>query len=80
MTTGDPTGTAGDPTGMDLVVTGRDQVATDVVVLTLRRHGGGAVPAWSPGAHVDLELGTDLVRQYSLCGNPADRSALQIAV
>ncbi|GIJ76222.1 Ferredoxin-NADP reductase [Micromonospora phaseoli] len=64
----------------ELVVAGRDQVATNVVVLTLLRPDGGDLPGWTPGAHVDLELGADLVRQYSLCGDPADRTALHVAV
>ncbi|MGW0504549.1 PDR/VanB family oxidoreductase [Micromonospora sp. NPDC003241] len=63
-----------------LVVARRDSVATGVVVLTLCRPDGGEVPAWTPGAHVDLDLGPGLVRQYSLCGDPADRTALQVAV
>jgi ferredoxin-NADP reductase len=33
----------------------------------------GQFPVWTPGAHIDLHLGPDLVRQYSLCG---DRQAL----
>jgi ferredoxin-NADP reductase len=76
---GDPAGMR-DPAGMDLVVAGRDEVATAVIVLTLCRPGGGDLPGWSPGAHIDLVLGPDLVRQYSLCGDPADRSALRVAV
>ena len=35
---------------------------------------------WGPGAHVDLHLGPDLVRQYSLCGDPAERDQWRIAV
>lgn len=41
---------------------------------------------WEPGAHLDLVLrpalvlGPDLVRRCSLCGDPADSSALQVAV
>ncbi|MER5456119.1 PDR/VanB family oxidoreductase [Micromonospora sp. NPDC002389] len=63
-----------------LVVARREAVATGVVVLTLCRPDGGEVPGWTPGAHVDLDLGPGLVRQYSLCGDPADRTALQVAV
>ncbi|EEP70376.1 phthalate 4,5-dioxygenase reductase subunit [Micromonospora sp. ATCC 39149] len=67
-------------TGAELVVAGRDQVAAEAVAISLCRPGGGDLPEWTPGAHVDLELGPGLVRQYSLCGDPADRSALRIAV
>ncbi|MFK4759846.1 PDR/VanB family oxidoreductase [Microbacterium sp. ZW T5_45] len=30
-----------------------------------------ALPAWTPGAHIDLVLPSAPVRQYSLCGDPA---------
>lgn len=38
-----------------------------------------ALPAWEPGAHIDLGL-PDCVRQYSLAGDPADRYCYRIAV
>lgn len=72
--------TDGIPAGIDLTVAGRAEVAAGVVVLTLRRPDGGDLPGWTPGAHIDLECGPDLVRQYSLCGDPADRGTWQIAV
>jgi ferredoxin-NADP reductase len=65
---------------LDLVVAGAEPAAAGVRLLTLRHPGGGELPAWTPGGHVDLVLREDLVRQYSLCGDPADRSALQVAV
>lgn len=64
----------------ELVVCRKETVAAGVVALTLRDPVGAPVPEWEPGAHVDLVLGDDLVRQYSLCGDPADRSALRLAV
>jgi ferredoxin-NADP reductase len=38
------------------------------------------LPQWSAGAHVDLRLPDGRVRQYSLCGDPADRSRYEIAI
>jgi vanillate O-demethylase ferredoxin subunit len=38
------------------------------------------LPAWTPGAHVDLLLPDGRVRQYSLCGDPSDRAGYDIAV
>jgi ferredoxin-NADP reductase len=46
----------------------------------LRDPAGGDLPEWAPGAHIDLRLPGGLVRQYSLCGNPADRSVWRIGV
>ncbi|WP_084101170.1 PDR/VanB family oxidoreductase [Demequina sp. NBRC 110051] len=51
----------------------------DVALITLGNPGGGALPAWQPGAHIDLHLPGDVVRQYSLCGDP-DAPAYRIAV
>jgi ferredoxin-NADP reductase len=66
--------------GFALMLVRRETVAEGVVLLTLRPPEGGPVPSWEPGAHVDVEVATGLTRQYSLCGDPADRSALLIAV
>ncbi|MFJ7585983.1 PDR/VanB family oxidoreductase [Streptomyces sp. NPDC097617] len=38
------------------------------------------LPAWTPGAHVDVTLPSGLVRQYSLCGDPADDGRYTIAI
>ncbi|MEV8320886.1 PDR/VanB family oxidoreductase [Streptomyces sp. NPDC059900] len=56
-----------------------DPVAEDVVALTLRATAGQLAP-WGPGAHIDLSLPNWLTRQYSLCGDPADRDAYRVAV
>ncbi|HEU5471073.1 MAG TPA: PDR/VanB family oxidoreductase [Actinophytocola sp.] len=63
-----------------LVLAHREIVARDVVRLTLRHPENERLPAWEPGAHLDLVLRPELVRQYSLCGDPADRSVFQLAV
>ncbi|MEU6641057.1 PDR/VanB family oxidoreductase [Saccharomonospora sp. NPDC046836] len=68
---------------LDLVLGRKEPVADGVVCLTLRHPKGLPLPAWEPGAHLDLLLGEGsggLERQYSLCGDPADRSALTVAV
>jgi ferredoxin-NADP reductase len=54
--------------------------AEGVVVLDLRDPSGAELPAWSAGAHIDLRLPGGLTRQYSLCGDPADRSVWRIGV
>ena len=54
------------------------QVADEVVELTLTVPDGRALPDWTPGAHVDLILGDDLVRQYSLCSSPRDPSEYRV--
>lgn len=39
-----------------------------------------ALPAWTPGAHVDVLLPNGLARQYSLCGAPNDTVSYRIGV
>ncbi|MFM9442349.1 PDR/VanB family oxidoreductase [Streptomyces acidiscabies] len=65
---------------LDLVVERKEAVAEGVVLLTLRAPDGRPLPEWQPGAHIDLLLSAGLVRQYSLCGDPADRTRFQVAV
>ncbi|MET9458825.1 PDR/VanB family oxidoreductase [Streptomyces canus] len=64
----------------ELVVDRRDAAADGVLALTLRHPLGEELPQWEPGAHIDVVLGPGLERQYSLCGDPADRTAWRIAV
>ncbi|BDZ63805.1 PDR/VanB family oxidoreductase [Agromyces mangrovi Wang et al. 2018] len=64
----------------DVVVRRRTDPVDRVAVVELARVGGLPFPAWRPGAHVDLLASDDLVRQYSLCGDPADDGAWRIAV
>jgi len=63
-----------------VVVDALEPLADGVLGLVLRDAHGADLPPWEPGAHVDVELGPGLVRQYSLCGDPADRRAWRIAV
>ena len=64
----------------DLVVREARAVAADVVVLTLADPRGGELPPWTPGAHVDLILGDDLTRQYSLCSSPSTPDVWRLGV
>ena len=58
----------------------RDDVADGVVALEFEHPQGDDLPAWSPGAHVDVVLGQGMVRQYSLCGDPDERKRWRIAI
>lgn len=65
---------------IELIVTAREDLADDVVGLVLEDPRGTELPEWNPGAHVDVVLTEELVRQYSLCSSPADRRRWKIAV
>ena len=63
-------------------IVGREVVARDenVIALTLAAADGGALPNWHAGAHIDLLLPSGRMREYSLCGDTADREHYRIAV
>ncbi|WP_415648861.1 cytochrome P450/oxidoreductase [Stackebrandtia soli] len=60
-------------------VTAIEPLGGDILAVELSDGNGRPLPRWSPGAHVDLELG-DLSRQYSLCGDPERRDVYRLAV
>jgi ferredoxin-NADP reductase len=77
------TGSGGDAAATDVttgVVTRRVALAPDVVSLRLAAADGAPLASWEPGAHIDLHLASGKVRQYSLHGDPADRSGYDISV
>jgi ferredoxin-NADP reductase len=66
---------------LEVVVARRAAAADDVALLDLALPDGGPLPVWEPGAHVDVLLPDALgERQYSLCGDPADRTTWRIGV
>lgn len=65
---------------LELLVKQMTLEADGVLSLRLVHPDGDPLPEWSPGAHVDLTLKGSLVRQYSLCGDPADRGSYRVAV
>jgi vanillate O-demethylase ferredoxin subunit len=56
------------------------EVASGIKSFELRAASGDALPAFEPGAHIDVHLASDLVRQYSLCGDPRWRDRYLLAV
>ena len=71
---------AGAEAPMLLTVSERRDVAQDIVELTLRNEEGTALRPWAAGAHIDLELGDGLTRQYSLLGDLSDPSVWRVAI
>lgn len=64
-----------------LRVRAKDLVAAGVLELTLvPADAAEELPTWQPGAHVDLHAGNGEIRQYSLCGDPVDRSQWRVAI
>lgn len=56
-----------------------EREADGIVRIVLESPEGGALPAWSAGAHVNLIMG-GYDRRYSLCGDPNDRGRYEVCV
>ncbi|WP_427015546.1 PDR/VanB family oxidoreductase [Pseudarthrobacter sp. P1] len=54
--------------------------AAGILSLGLERPDGGDLPEWTPGAHIDVQLPGGMLRQYSLCSDPADHTAWRVSV
>lgn len=65
---------------LKVVVQKRQEQGQGVVVLDLADPDGQALPAFEAGAHVDIHLQAGLVRQYSLCGDPANSRVYRLGV
>ena len=55
-------------------------LADDIIGLTLVHPDGEPLPPFAAGAHIDLQLPNGLLRQYSLCNDPADRSCYRLGI
>jgi len=56
------------------------QLTPDVASFRLEHPQGGPLPPFEAGAHIDVHLPCDLVRQYSLCNHPTVSDHYLIAV
>ncbi|AGP52017.1 PDR/VanB family oxidoreductase [Streptomyces rapamycinicus] len=65
---------------LQLTIGSRRTVALGVVEFELHPVDSGHLPEWQPGAHIDVVTAAGIVRQYSLCGDPGDRTSYRIAV
>lgn len=66
--------------GLPLVVRALRPAADGVLAVDLGSPSGDELPAWTPGAHVDVAPHPSILRQYSLCGDLDDRRRWRVAV
>lgn len=65
---------------IDVLVRSMTLEAPGTLSIELVSIDGRSLPAFEPGAHVDLMLSDKPVRQYSLCGDPNDRSRYRLGI
>jgi vanillate O-demethylase ferredoxin subunit len=61
-------------------VVDKRRAALDICLFELERSDGQALPPFSAGSHIDVHLPGGLVRQYSLCNDPAQHQRYQICI
>jgi len=61
-------------------ITKAEVMADGITKYEMQPVGGGELPAWEAGAHLDIVVAPEFLRQYSMSGDPADRSKYQIGV
>lgn len=61
-------------------VTAKQREAEDIASFELASTDGRTLPPFPAGAHIDVEIRPGLVRQYSLCNDPAETHRYLIAV
>ena len=65
---------------LHLQVTDFRAVARDVVLVELAAVDDTELPAFTPGAHLELHLGNGLIRHYSLLNDCRERQRYQLAI
>ena len=65
---------------LQLRVAAKTSEGTDACSFELVHPKGAALPRFTAGAHLDVHIAPGLVRQYSLCNNPAEARRYQICV
>lgn len=65
---------------IQVVIASAVKHTADITHYEFKTLDGSDLPPWTAGAHLDIVVAPEYLRQYSMCGNPSDRSVYQIAV
>jgi ferredoxin-NADP reductase len=71
---------SGDSPVIQVVVSAVEPMAEGISKYEFRAVDGGELPVWQAGAHLDVVIAPEFLRQYSMSGNPADRAVYQVGV
>src|SRR3982751_1792765 len=75
-----PKDPAAEPDFFALKVARKKEVAQGIYLFELRHPEGAPLPAFTAGSHLTVQVPNGVRRNYSLCSDPADTGAWQIAV
>lgn len=65
---------------LQLILRERRQLESGITTLVLADQDDWRLPAFRPGAHIDIHLTNGMVRTYSLCNDPADCRRYVLAI
>ena len=71
---------SGDAPVMRVAVTKVEKMTADVTKYEFASPDGAPLPGWTAGAHLDVLVAPEFLRQYSMSGDPSDRAKYQIGV
>ncbi|MEQ9053418.1 MAG: reductive dehalogenase domain-containing protein [Roseovarius confluentis] len=69
-----------DPPVVRVVVSKVEKMSGDITKYEFRDPDGKDLPEWTAGAHLDIVVAPEYLRQYSMSGDPAGRLTYQIGV
>ena len=70
----------GENPAIQVQITKAEVMADGVTKFEMQSIDGSDLPEWQAGAHLDIVIAPDYLRQYSLAGDPSDRRKFQIGV
>lgn len=70
----------GDAPVIRVIVSDVEDMSAGVTKYEFSTLDGSPLPAWEAGAHLDIVVAPEFLRQYSMSGDPSDRSKYQIGV
>jgi reductive dehalogenase len=71
---------SGEPPVFPVRLHKREAMAADVARYEFSALDGAPLPPFEPGAHIDVVIAPEYLRQFSLAGDPADRSRYVLGV
>lgn len=63
-----------------VIVSKAEKMSPSVTKYEFRHADGAPLPEWTAGAHIDIVVAPEYLRQYSMSGDPANRESYQIGV
>jgi vanillate monooxygenase ferredoxin subunit len=76
----DPRRVSDPATILDVIISRRETLADGIIGLELVAADSTPFPAFDAGAHVDVYVSPGVVRQYSICNDPTERTRYRLGI